>query len=118
MLIVFAVPMSVTKVSVEAFGQSYVNLKWTKPSGLYSSFQVVYATLGQTPVTVDAGTLLQKETRGLSAGTKYTVTVFTLRGNDKSSGSSIDITTGDTHTYYSCTVMAEMPADLQSANSV
>ena len=99
MLIVFAVPMSVTNVTAEGIGRAYINLKWTKPPGSYSSFLIEYAKLGQTPVPVDAGKSLQKEIQHLNAGTKYTVTVFTLRGNDKSSGSSIDITTGDIHTH-------------------
>ena len=77
-------------------GQSFINLKWTKPSGLYSSFRIKYEA-GQTSKTEDVGDVQQKEINELKAGIRYTMTVFTLRGNDSSSGSSIDITTGEVY---------------------
>ena len=91
----FAVPKNVRELSRGDIGQSFINLKWTKPLGLYSSFRIVYVATGQSSVTVNVGDVQQEEINRLIAGTRYTLTVFTLRGNDVSSGSPIDITTGE-----------------------
>ena len=83
-------------LSYDSPGQSYFNLKWTKPDGLYSGFKIIYAKPGQSPGTpVDVGDVHNRNINNLEAGTRYTVTVYTLRGPDTSSGLSTYITTGE-----------------------
>ena len=91
----FAVPSEVRELSVESLGRSYFNLKWTKPEGKYSGFSITYKMPGHAVTKIDIGDVLQKEITGLEAGKEYTVSVFTIRGTDTSSGSTIKITTGD-----------------------
>ena len=94
-LTLFIVPSEVENLSFGSLGRSYFNLNWTKPEGKYSGFTITYAMQGQTATRIDIGDVLQKEITGLEAGKEYTVSVFTIRGTDTSSGSTIKITTGD-----------------------
>ena len=70
--LVFAVPRNVRNLTHGDIGQSFINLKWTKPLGLYSSFRIVYGKTGQSSVTVNVGDVQQREINDLTAGTIYT----------------------------------------------